>query len=313
MAVIAELYGHPLGSPESLRNLPSATCPFMQAPCDGGGNRDMAELSLGQDPGLRARFNMPVIASGKASCSICAVQSGEDRHIICPNRLFYLSPNGTVKHQRILRLVCEKAGYDAGDKVAYWSEVTINKRDSRNRSFNYRLDYVLRKASRNGSYGPPMIVEVMTCSTSGGNRNKGTDIGTAFRKAILASGSEPIEAPGVNIRQVWARMASQLIVKSQAALAWNGKAFWIIQDTLADYIAKNTGLELESLRADAPDEVNIVVSAEDPSIAPKFYAGPIGPQGDSPTFSDILKAPFLPSLKDFVSRLRPDPDGVFRV
>ena len=40
-----------------------------------------------------------------------------------------------------------------------------------------------------------MIVEVMTCSTSGGNRNKGTDIGTAFRKAILASGAEAIEAP----------------------------------------------------------------------------------------------------------------------
>ena len=108
-------------------------------------------------------------------------------------------------------------------------------------------------------------------------------------------------------------MASQLIVKSQAALAWNGSAFWIIQDTLADYITKNTGLELESLRANAPDEVNIIVSTEDPSIAPKFYAGPIGPKGDGPTFSDILKAPFLPSLKDFVSRLRPDPDGVFRV
>ena len=313
MAVIAELYGHPLGSAASLANLPSAACPFMGGVCNGGGNRDMADLQLAQDPGLRARFSRPIIAAGKASCAICSVQSGADTHIICPNRLFYLGSNGTVKHQQALRLVCDKAGFHPGDEVAYWREVTINKRDARKRSFNYRLDYVLRKTLRDNSYGPPMIVEIMTCSTSGGDRNKGTDIGTAFRKAILASGADTIQSPGVNIRQVWARMASQLIVKSQAALAWNGKAFWVIQDTLADYITKNTGLELEKLRTSAPDEVNIIVSAEDPAAAPKFYAGPIGPKGNRPTFSDILKAPFLPSLEDFVSRLRPKPDGVFRV
>ena len=313
MATIAELYGHPLGSPESLVNLASAVCPFMQAVCNGGGNRDMADLALAQDPGLRARFNQPIIASGKASCAICSVQSGADRHIICPNRLFYLGSSGTVKHQQTLRLICEKAGFRPGDQVAYWREATISKRDTRKRSFNYRLDYVLRKTLTDGSYGPPMIVEIMTCSTSGGDRNKGTDIGTAFRKAILASGADSIESPGVNIRQVWARMASQLIVKSQAALAWNGRAFWVIQDTLADYITKNTGLELEKLRTDTPDEVNIIVSEEDPSVAPKFYAGPIGQKGNRPTFSDILKAPFLPSLDDFVARLRPNPDGVFQV
>lgn len=313
MAVIAELHGHPLGSPESLRNLPDAACPFMQGVCDGGGNRDMAGLSLDRDPGLRARFTRPIIESGRASCAICSVKSGADTHIICPNRLFYLRPKGTVKHQQTLQVVCEKAGYRAGDQVAYWREVTINKRDSRKRSFNYRLDYVLREESKSGSYGPPTIVEIMTCSTSGGNRNTGTDIATAFQKAILASGAGQIESPGVNIRQVWARMASQLIVKSQAALAWNGRAFWIIQDTLADYITKNTGLELEGLRTNTPDEVNIIVSTEDPAAVPKFYAGPIGPQGNRPTFSDILKAPFLPSLEDFVSRLRPTPDGVFQV
>lgn len=312
MAVIAELYGHPLGSTGSLQNLPSAACPFTQEACNGGGNRDMADLLLATDPGLRARFDQTIIASGKASCAICSVKSGADTHIICPNRLFYLGSNGTVKHQQTLQLVCDKAGFRAGDKVAYWREATINKQDARKRSFNYRLDYVLRKASEDGSYGPPIIVEVMTCSTSGGDRNKGTDIRTAFHKAILASGADPIQSPGVNIRQVWARMASQLIVKSQAALAWNGRAFWIIQDTLADYITNNTGLELEKLRATTPGEVNIIVSTEDSAVAPKFYAGPIGPQGGRPTFSDILKAPFLPSLEDFVSRLRPTPDGFFQ-
>ena len=61
MATIAELYGHPLGSTESLVNLASAVCPFMQAVCNGGGNRDMADLTLAQDPGLRARFDLSFV------------------------------------------------------------------------------------------------------------------------------------------------------------------------------------------------------------------------------------------------------------
>jgi hypothetical protein len=33
-------------------------------------------------------------------------------------------------------------------------------------------------------------------------------------------------------------MVSQLVVKSEVALGWNGKAIWVVQDTLADYISK---------------------------------------------------------------------------
>lgn len=68
-----------------------------------------------------------------------------------------------------------------------------------------------------------MVIEAMTCSTSGGNKEKGTDMQSAFRTATLAANgildSGVVESPGVNLRQVWARMASQLIAKSEAAIA----------------------------------------------------------------------------------------------
>ena len=288
----------------------------MQATCDGGGNRDMAEADLRQDPGLRARFNSKVVASGSVSCAICAVSVDQTPQIICPNRLFYLGSNNKIHPymQTILDFISGLAGYSSGDSIAFWKEVTINKRDKQSRSFNYRLDYVLRKVDPNGKYQEPIIIEVMTCSTSGGNKAQGSDISTAFRKAILASDSSPIQSPGVNIRQVWARMASQLIVKSQAALHWGGKAFWVVQDTLAEYINNNTGLELNKLHSTKPGEVNIIVRSEAANDRPRLYAGPIqGSRRGQPSFSDILKAPFLPSLDDFVSYLGPNPDGYFKV
>lgn len=74
-------------------------------------------------------------------------------------------------------------------------------------------------ASRKGTYfleefpvGPPLVIEVMTSSTSGGNKAKSTTIQQAFKKAIRR---EQHQAPGINYRQIWARMVSQLIVKSQ--------------------------------------------------------------------------------------------------
>ena len=51
---------------------------------------------------------------------------------------------------------------------------------------------------------PLAIVEVMSSSTSGGNKKKRTQIGMAFEDAML-KGSEHT-GPGINYRQVWARM-----------------------------------------------------------------------------------------------------------
>lgn len=51
----------------------------------------------------------------------------------------------------------------------------------------------------------PMILEVMTASTSGSDTEGGTDIRSAFRDALLRGNHE---APGINKRQVWGRMVT---------------------------------------------------------------------------------------------------------
>ena len=141
----------------------------------------------------------------------------------------------------------------------------------------------------------------MTSSTSGGNKKKRTQIGMAFKDALLKGDDH--EGPGINYRQVWARMVSQLIVKSQVGLAWDGKTIWIVQDALADYISSSTGLDLQQFISSTPDEVNILSFGygndpkpeEDSGIVPlcesHLYAGPVSStkgSGKSGGFMDII-------------------------
>ena len=114
---------------------------------------------------------------------------------------------------------------------------------------------------------PLIIIEVMTSSTSGGDKKKRTQIAMACEDAIL-NGMEH-NAPGINYRQVWARMVSQLIVKSQVALAWNGKTIWLVQDVLADYISKSTALVLPEYLSEKLNEVNILSVSYGDSIKNK--------------------------------------------
>ncbi|MDR2446084.1 MAG: hypothetical protein LBD58_02135 [Treponema sp.] len=118
-------------------------------------------------------------------------------------------------------------------------------------------------AYRSGEYwiddfpsDPLIIIEVMASSTSGGDKKKRTQIAMACEDAILNGMKH--NAPGINYRQVWARMVSQLIVKSQVALAWDGRTIWLVQDVLADYISKSTALVLPEFLAEKLDEVNIL-------------------------------------------------------
>lgn len=161
-------------------------------------------------------------------------------------------------------------------------------------------------ASRNGCKyieeypaGNPLIIEVMTSSTSGGNKAKGTTIQNAFRKAILG---QPHVAPGINYRQIWARMVSQLIVKSQIGKAWGGQTIWILQDMLANYISKTTDLNLRKLISRVLSEVNILSlryaaksqSGVRPLEIDNLYVGQIPPiQGDT-DFNKLLQAASIP-------------------
>ena len=216
---------------------------------------------------------------------------------------------------------------------------TVND-DDENKSFDYTFDYVIsgrcRKslreisdivgksericeriagengftlARRNGDLwvddfpsDPVIIVEIMTSSTSGGNKKKRTQIGMAFEDALLNGNQH--EGPGINYRQVWARMVSQLIVKSQVGLAWGGKTIWVLQDVLAKYISNSTGLNLQNYLSSVADEVNILAFGYEDNPSPEtssgtlslakssFFAGPISKQkqtSDDGGFVDIIK------------------------
>lgn len=134
----------------------------------------------------------------------------------------------------------------------------------------------------------------------------------AFEDAIL-KGHDHM-GPGINYRQVWARMVSQLIVKSQVGVEWGAKTIWVMQDTLGDYISSTTALNLNDYVAESTNEVNIItVGYGDRPIADessgvlqlaesRFFSGPIssaaaavgpGPPGG---FVDIVKAGFVPPI-----------------
>ncbi len=142
---------------------------------------------------------------------------------------------------------------------------------------------------------PVVIVEIMTSSTSGGNKRNRTQIAMAFEDAILYGEHS---GPGINYRQVWARMVSQLIVKSQVALAWGGKTVWLIQDVLAEYISSSTALNLRDYVSQHPNEVNILSFGYGDLAPPQpitplqnstFYAGPITNDAHQSGFVDIVK------------------------
>ena len=157
---------------------------------------------------------------------------------------------------------------------------------------------------------PLLIVEVMSSSTSGGNKAKRTQIGMAFEDALLRGTDH--QGPGINYRQVWARMVSQLLVKSQVGVEWGGKTIWVMQDVLADYISSTTALDFEDYTADRADEVNIItLGYGDASLAGatagvlpltnlRFFSGPISvaSRGKMPGgFVDIVKAGFVPPVE----------------
>lgn len=304
MPVVRELFGARLGdSGEQQGSFRDAACPHMGgALCDGGGNRDMARWPAAEQP-LASLFDAAVgqATGGFLPCGVCSVQSqGRPPWAICPRRLLMLHAGAPSAQQERLRgVVLRLAGFGDGEEVRVWSEVSL-----RAQGINYRLDYVLRCGDR-----PPVIVEVMTASTSGGNRGRGTDIKSAFVRAVLyANGLRPDlgDSPGVNARQVWARMMSQMIVKSEIANHWGGRTIWVVQDVLMDYIRSSTGLRAEELDATADwrvGEVNVVSANLDDPNDIRLYAGPIASRDGSASWSELVRTPSLPDMQVLTDKL----------
>lgn len=100
-------------------------------------------------------------------------------------------------------------------------------------------------------------------------------------------------------------MASQLIVKSEIARAWGGCAIWVIQDELANYIRKNTGLRLDELRRETwvVDEVNVVTANLGDPDDIQLYAGPVLADGAGASWLELLRAPGIPRVEALTKKL----------
>lgn len=87
----------------------------------------------------------------------------------------------------------------------------------------------------------PIIIEIMTASTSGSNEENETSIPLAFRNCLCGT---DYTGPGINKRQVWGRMATQLFAKTALTSTWGGKTVWLVQDQLLKDICLTTKLKI---------------------------------------------------------------------
>jgi hypothetical protein len=101
----------------------------------------------------------------------------------------------------------------------------------------------------------PIIMEVMTASTSGSDTAIGTDIATSFTEAILGNHHN---CPGINKRQVWGRMATQLFAKSALADVWGGKTIWLVQDRLLRNLELTTKLQFDAVSVTSAETINFL-------------------------------------------------------
>lgn len=273
--------------------------------------------------------------------------------MVCPNRLFAIDsvdPTELRSYSDLseaVRFVLEALGATP-DQVGYpigaWSEITITDRQNL-KTFSYRFDFILNPVeemtadafvqewdadlvrtrrifgTERGLFAPkrvpgyPMIVEVMTASTSGSSERHERGIAPAFYSAwatALHGEIQKSDAPGPNTRQVWGRMASQLIAKSEAGEYWGGRTVWIMQDKLLRYIQDTTHIS----RSFDASQVSLPLPLKGANIV-SFKFGPLPAPGvtrpiqldryigddipdmfnalGEPTMHGILHAPFVPS------------------
>lgn len=342
-------------SANAMRMRRAAHCPFMDCDCDGGGNRYLSSINLARFPKLKSFFKgRSQVPSGV--CSLQLRKGERPWIVCPRRLLVLGKEDaGKRRHQEFAELmVLRHSGYSAGIRLGVWPELKIKFDEVSNKSkkhFDYTFDYIimpLAKASqeeieretgkswvevkpvleksgfafakRGDHYfiedfpaGRPLVIEIMTCSTSGGNKDKRTTIPMAFEDAIL--GREH-NAPGINFRQVWARMVSQLIVKSGVAINWGGKTIWILQDVLIDYISSSTALDIRQFLAERTSEVNMLCLSYGNSFTNprgvmelqdgQLYAGLISSSDrsrDKPSFQDMIRAPICPSKSRLVNLL----------
>lgn len=354
-ARVFETYGHPVGDEgaEARADRRAARCPFTGRDCDAGGNRQPWFVKVAGNPELKSFFDGP---RDKAGIGVCSIQESEGGSpwIVCPRRLLALGrekTGGRVYQRETERQVLGLLGYEPGTRLGVWSEVRVRHDevvDGVEKRFQYTFDYLvmplgrrgaseiasvtgvpwktMKRAFERGGYtvstdgdeevvedapvGTPGIIEIMTSSTSGGG------IQTAFTEALLG---RPHPAPTINMRQVWSRMVSQLIPKSEAALSWGGKTIWVVQDRLMEYVSRSTRLNVQRFLGEHTSEVNILSFSYGSGYEggsgvlemtdEKLYAGLIDSggaedeQGSALGFQDIIRSPIDPPMGSLLRTL----------
>lgn len=345
MPKLYEIFGyrHDDDTLDAQNHRQNAWCPFMDTPCDGGGNRWLTQISLDKEEHRELKMLYP--NHDKLIPGACSIQPNPNDipWIICLHRLFAISS----KTQHIIRSVLSYFHLPHPCILGVWSEVKIEHKEIINglvSQFDYTFDYILFQLENisletgfeivygtkpetisklqtferliekkgfiihdnqiiNFPIPKPIIIEVMTSSTSGQNKEKRTQINQAFEDAILGRFHQ---APSINYRQVWSRMVGQLFVKSEVALGWNGKTIWILQDVLTKYISTTTLLNLDNFKSSQLNDINILSFSypkdisEKPSYLthPQLYSGKINrSQSQDPSLFDILRSPLQPPIE----------------
>lgn len=348
MPQIFDLFGFPVADRSDRAELSRKLklCPFMDAVCDGGGNRNQTKIKLSGDSELRDYFDPSVhdVIPG-----ICSILAAGDAWVVCPRRLLAFKndlsspPKLNSNLQPYERDLLIAAGTPKGVPIGVWSEVYLKLSDDEG-DINYHFDYIvapmLQSTIQNearrfrmsdsqmdaliadakrvglvarGERSPaacpvhvpdlssPLVIEVMTASTSGSDTEAGTDIRSAFRDAIMGRGHE---APGINKRQVWGRMVTQLFAKTALTSGWGGKTVWVIQDELLKNIELTTRLKVSLIQKHASDNISLAVMHYEPDAHGRrttnvaFKRSAEGDAGvsfhGSDTYTDILLPGRLP-------------------
>lgn len=356
-------------SEKAAANMRRCFCPFMGGECDGGGNRYASGIDLLKNTKLGRHFpGKKIIQSGVCSLQLKPGEQPWivcPRRLLNYRQCGLTSHRSVVRER--LHSLAELNGvssFSVWSEVKMKCPIGQNGRLS---LFDYTFDYVIAASARvslshvsemhgvalseakailedngfttayrDGEWfcddfpsAPFVIVEVMTSSTSGGNKSKRTQVAQLFEDTVYRLANEKIDAagPGINYRQVWARMLSQLLVKSQIAMEWGGTTFWVLQDLLADYISKTTALDLNEFLSNHKDEVNIIAGGYGKNIAPhdregdfaeiddvKLFSGPVsGSKASEKSFSDIIKLGAVPDVSELWKHLSSKrPCAIFR-
>jgi len=339
-------------SEKATYNRKHCKCPFYNGTCDGGGNRYQTFLNTKalEKHNLDTFFDNELDLIPPGVCSLMVKDT--KWIVCPRRVFSFSNNNTENYHSNfVANLIKDYCELIPNERIAVWSEVKVKYTDTNEsdeaKSFDYTFDYVVSSVAprslseiakqlgfsesktqrllektgqtlsfRNGAYfmehcpiGKLNIIEVMTSSTSGGNKNKGTTIQQSFINAIKGLDHE---SPGINYRQVWARMVSQLIVKSQIGASWGGKTLWILQDSLTDYISKSTDLNLQKLISNFSKEVNIVSlkysDLYDNNGCLKLelenlYAGEIPKVTGDTDFNKLLQASVIPEMEIVTDKL----------